>query len=159
MPGGEGKKECGCDQDVIGVLSNLINTRFDDLEKLISANTMKIEGLKKSVDFAYDQIKDIKQRVDVIENSTILQLKERLVESERYSRRWNLKLYGVPETVNKEDVKKETIRICQSVLPEGKQKLPDVIDTVHRLGKLKENESRPRGIILQFSSRTFRDAV
>ncbi|KAK7880687.1 hypothetical protein WMY93_032685 [Mugilogobius chulae] len=107
----------------------------------------------------------LKKRVDVIESNTnkdgatILQLQERLVESERYSRRWNLKLYGVPESVAKEDVKKETIRICQSVFPEGKQKLPDVIDTVHRLGKLKENERKPRGIILQFSSRTFRDAV
>lgn len=145
--------------------SNLINTRFNSLEKLINANTLKIEGLKNSIDFAFEEIKEVKKRVDVIENNTkkdgasILQLQERLIESERYFRRWNLKLYGVPETVTREDVKKETIRICQSVFPEGKQKLPDVIDTVHRLGKFKENASKPRGIILQFSSRIFRDAV
>ncbi|KAJ0057693.1 hypothetical protein NL108_011915 [Boleophthalmus pectinirostris] len=164
-PGDDGKRGYGGDQDVTGILSNLINTRFDDLEKLINANTVSIEGLKKSVDFAFDQIKDVKQRVDVIESNTrkdgatILQLQERLVESERYSRRWNLKLYGVPETVIKEEVKKDTIRICQSVFPEGKQKLPDVIDIVHRLGKMRENENKPRGIILRFSSRTYRDAV
>ncbi|RVE62167.1 hypothetical protein OJAV_G00154480 [Oryzias javanicus] len=34
-----------------------------------------------------------------------------------------------------------------------------MIDTVHRLGRLTENANKPRGIILQFSSRTYRDAV
>lgn len=34
-----------------------------------------------------------------------------------------------------------------------------MIDTVHRIGKMKDNDNRPRGIILQFSSRTYRDAV
>lgn len=38
-------------------------------------------------------------------------------------------------------------------------KFPDVIDTVHRLGQLKENNTRPRAVILQFTLRVYRDAV
>ncbi|MEQ2195634.1 hypothetical protein XENOCAPTIV_016057 [Xenoophorus captivus] len=138
-------------------LSEFINTHFDTVEKLVIDNSLKTEGFKKSIDFAIEEIKDVKKRVNSIENrtkkdDTLLEREKRLIDSERYSRRWNLKLYGVPETVSKEDVKKETIRICQAIFPEGKQKLPDVIDSVHCLGKMRENNSRPRGIILHFSS-------
>lgn len=51
------------------------------------------------------------------------------------------------------------ISICQAVLPDFKAKIPDGIDTVHRLGQLKGDDSKPRGIILQFTSRILCDAV
>lgn len=107
---------------------------------MVSENTQKIEGLKKSIDFAIEEIKDVKKRIDSIENKTkndgaaLSKLEEMIIESERHSRRWNLELHGVPETVSKDDVK-ETIHICQTIFPEGNQKLPDVIDIVHCLGK------------------------
>lgn len=90
------------------------------MENLINANALKIEGLKKSIDFAFDEIKAVKTRVDTVERktnkdgATIVELQQHLTDTECYSRRWNLKLYGVPESVTKEDVKKEAIRICQS---------------------------------------------
>ena len=52
----------------------------------------------------------------------------------------------------------EVIRICQSILPEHKARLPDVIDSVHRLGQPKKDATKPRGIILQFGGRIYRDA-
>ncbi|KAK5614650.1 hypothetical protein CRENBAI_012767 [Crenichthys baileyi] len=65
----------------------------------------------------------------------------------------------VYQRLSKENVKKETIGICQAILPGGKQELPDVIDTVHRLGKMRLNDNRPREIIFQLSCRTYRDGV
>ena len=53
----------------------------------------------------------------------------------------------------------EVIQVCQSVLPEAKDKLPDVVDTVHRLGPKKSDNNQPRGIIMQFTIRIYRDAV
>ncbi|ROL50610.1 hypothetical protein DPX16_23880 [Anabarilius grahami] len=86
--------------DIISTLSDLINNRADGMEKLINNNAMRIEGLKKTVDF-----------------------------------------------------------ICaEEVLPEEKIKLPDVIDTVHRLGS-RMHTDKLRHVILQFTSRVHRGAV
>ena len=35
--------------------------------------------------------------------------------------------------------------MCQALLPEAKDKLPDVVDTVHRLGPRKPTNNQPRG--------------
>ncbi|CAL8281694.1 unnamed protein product [Merluccius merluccius] len=77
---------------------------------------------------------------------------------ENYLRRWNLRLYGMTENKD-QNVCQEVIRICQSILPEHKARLPDVIDSVHRLGQPKKDATKPRGIILQFGARIYRNAV
>ena len=53
----------------------------------------------------------------------------------------------------------EVIRICQSILPEHKARLPDVIDSVQRLGQPMKYATKPRGIILQFGARIYRNAI
>ncbi len=149
--------------DIVASLSALINTRSDNIEKMVGANAMKIEGLKKTVDFAYAEIKDMKGKVSMPEKRAsheerrVNDCQQRFSELERYSRQWNLRLYGLEES-EKEDVRRKTIEICQDVLPEQKTKLVDDIDTVHCLGTKRPNDSKPRGIILQFSSRVCRDA-
>lgn len=165
------KPQRSVDTDSEGIvqrISVIFNTRIDSLEKsvekMISNNTLKIEGLKKTVDFACAEISEVKgkvthidNRVSVAEKKTSL-LEQRVTELENYSRRWNLRLFGVAENKD-QNVRQEVIHICQSILPEHKDKLPDVIDSVHRLGQLKKGATKPRGIIMQFSARIYRDAV
>ncbi len=135
---------------------------------MVGENSMKIEGLKLTIDFACKEIKDAKKRIDAkktkvekclkIEAEVVAQLKDRITELENYSRRWNLKLHGLPESV--ENVKMETIKICQTFFPQEQQsKLTEVIDIVHHLGKRKPGVVKPRGIILRFLSRTHRDVI
>lgn len=157
-------------EDVVAMLSSissLINERSDSLEKLVSNNAMKIEGLKKTVDFVSAEVKDMKVKVDHL--ASRLQLGEqrietcetRLADMERYSRRWNLRLRGVPEK-EKENIRDEVIRICEQTYPEGKGNLSFAIDTVHRLGKKQNeigNKSVSRAVIVQFTSRIIRDAI
>lgn len=141
--------------DVVEALSKLINKRMDDL-------TLQIEGIKKTVDFVCEEIRDVKARVGNLEQKSTKEEKrvdsnqQRIADQERYSRRWNLRLFGVKET-EKEDVRKITIEICQAVLPEYQQRLLDTIDTVHRVGPRRQNSTRPRAIIIQFISRVTRD--
>ncbi len=124
--------------DIVASLSALINTRSDNIEKMVSANAMKIEGLKKTIDFACAEIKDMKGRVSALEKrvsheeKSVNDCQQRVSELERYSR-WNLRLYGVAET-EKEDVRQKVIEFCQGVLPEQRERLADTIDTVRRLG-------------------------
>lgn len=149
---------------VISTLSNLINTRSDAIEKMVSENALKIEGLKKTVDFVCAELNDIKGKVSHVETRLNTEEKkmgfceQRLTDLERYSRRWNLRLHGVNEK-EREDVRAESIRICEALFPEGGIRLADKIDTVHRVGRKLQNNSRPRPIIIQFSSRVARDGV
>lgn len=135
------------------------------MEKLIAENNLKTEGLKKTTDFVCAEVKDVKQKTHHLEKRVangeqrLDAAEKRVSELESYSRRWNLRLFGVPETEGL-DVRQEVIRICRAVLPEEESKLPVVIDTEHRLGPKKQSAlSDPRGIILQFTSRVFPDAV
>lgn len=159
-------------------LTKLINSRSDTLEKMVSGNSIVISEMKKAVqentkhitavkesfDAVCAEINDMKDRVANMETQvekcqTNAEAQERRISHlESYSRRWNLKLYGLAEK-EKQDVQQEVIQVCQSVLPEAKDKLPDVVDTVHRLGLMKPSNNQPRGVIIQFTSRIYRDAV
>lgn len=159
-------------------LTMLINSRSDTLEKMVSDNSIVISEMKKAVqentehitavkesfDAVCAELNDMKGRVVSVEAQlekykAIAEAQEkRISHLESYSRRWNLKLYGLTER-DKQDVRQEVIKVCRSVLPEMQDKFPDVVDTVHRIGPKKSNNNQPRGIIIQFTSRIHRDAV
>ncbi|MEQ2205171.1 hypothetical protein XENOCAPTIV_027483 [Xenoophorus captivus] len=67
-------------------------------------------------------------------------------------------MYGVAES-EKKDVRARVSEICQDLLPEHKTKFAETIDTVHRLGRKRPPDSKPRGIIIQFSTGLCRDAI
>ncbi|KAG7523103.1 hypothetical protein JOB18_039455 [Solea senegalensis] len=89
---------------IISSFSALINTRSDNLESMVSANALKIEGLKKTVDFVCAEINDVKNKVCTLEKKMANEERRvdtcqlRVSDLERYSRRWNLRLYGVEES-------------------------------------------------------------
>ncbi len=87
-----------------------------------------------------------------------LKTMNRVSELERYSRRWNLRLQGLPED-REEAVRARVTSVCQAVLPEEKETLPAAIDVAHRVGKLRQDNTKPRGVIMRFISRRCRDAV
>lgn len=149
--------------DIVSTLSTLINARSDELKTLVQNNTAQITGLRGEMETVCRQMSEVKGKVSQLELSLeeekkhVNMLELRITEMERYSRRWNLKLHGVAERVEDKGVRKEVIRICQALLPSDAERLPDVIDTVHRVGVKKPNATR--GIIIQFSSRVHRAAV
>lgn len=49
--------------DIIASLSALINMRSDNIESMVSTNALKIEGLKKTIDFVCAEMKDVKSKV------------------------------------------------------------------------------------------------
>lgn len=160
----------------LGALSQLINTRSDALEnvigentraitsmkEVINENTKQITSVKEAIEFVSAEVNHLKNKYGVME-STLSKVEEtcvghdrRLSQLESYSRRWNLRMHGIPEN-EREDVRGRVIDVCQHLLPEDKDRLSSAVDTVHRLGRKQPNKNR--GIILQFASRFFRDAV
>ncbi|ROL52846.1 hypothetical protein DPX16_8409 [Anabarilius grahami] len=109
--------------------------------------------MKVKVDHLASWLKHREQRIETCETW--------LADLERYSRRWNLRLRGLPEKKEK-NIRDEVIRICEQTYPEGKGKLPFAIDSVHRLRK-KQNQigskSAPRAVMVTFILRIIRNAV
>ncbi len=88
------------------------------------------------------------------------QLKEVCMGMQNYKRRWDLRIYGVKESgPDKESNTRDTvIKILSKVSTKIALKLPDVVDSVHRLGQ-RRGDGRPRVIIIQFAMRLYRDTV
>ncbi len=128
------------DSDIIGTLSRLINERSDSIEKLVSGNTERIDELSKKIDVAFADIKEIESKICKVEGHVlelekpVKMLERRMDEFGSYSRQWNLRLHGVPENKD-ENVRLQTVKICQSILPEESSQLWEVIDIAHRLGQ------------------------
>lgn len=141
-----------------------INTRADNLEGLINKNTLSIEGLKKSLDFAFAEVETLKVEMKEVKTANekydqkISELQHKLNEAERYGRRWNLRLHGVPEG-NPEDIKAKVTNICCAVIPSSQEKITGDIDMAYRLGKKTGATDRPRTTFIRFTSISTRDLL
>ncbi|KAL1262712.1 hypothetical protein QQF64_005451 [Cirrhinus molitorella] len=113
----------------------LINCRSDKIEQKISNLNGKINAVTSELKSVAAKVTCLERRVDQVEQP-INQMQRRMDDLETYMRRRNLKLI----------VKRK--------------KIPEV-DVVHRLGKpqLGSGGGRPRATIIQFSTRTCRDAI
>ena len=81
--------------NIIMLLTAKIDERANGLEVMVRENTMKIEAIKKSVDFIFGEVKTLKsdmKKVEVIcqENEKkVAELEQKVNEAERYQRRCN----------------------------------------------------------------------
>lgn len=118
--------------NVIEALTSRIKESANDLGKMITSNTVSIEGLKKSIDFVFEEVNALKTdlkscKTTANSNCTkIHELEQRLNDAERYQRRWNLRLYGIPEH-HEENIKQKVIGVCVSVVPDSNISFKDVI--------------------------------
>lgn len=75
-------------------------------------------------------------------------MKGRILNQERYKRRWCLRIKGKKERVN-ENVRAEVVEILCKIAPDLAAKMEDAVDIVHRIGRVIEN--RHRQIIILFA--------
>ena len=145
-------------------IAGLINERADNLESLVNHNTVSIDGLKKSIDFVFAEVETLKADMKVVNvacENNIQKLSEvemRLNEAERYQRRWNLRLHGIPEN-KQENIKAKVSDICCAVVGENQSMIKEGIDIAHRLGRFNDKQKKPRTTIIRFTNRSSRDLV
>lgn len=152
---------------IISAVIEKINERADKTDQAVHYNTVQIDGLKKSLDFCHQEVVDLKrQNVGLKNKCDLLQKKvnemeNKMNESDRYSRRHNLRLHGVPEKGDTH-VKLQVRDICRAVLPtEEADMVVAAVDVAHRIGRPKEGgqDQPPRPVIIKFISRTARDVL
>lgn len=133
------------------------------IDNTVAVSCEKLDKLSEKVSHMSEEIKTHGVKIALIEKENKelraenLRLKENFDEMQRYSRRWNLKLQGVPER-DGEDTRSVTISILKQVVPGIQDKMEDVIDVAHRLG-LRRSDGAPRNIVMRFTMRTYRDIV
>ncbi len=102
------------------------NERVNGLEELLRANTVSVEALKKTREFLFNEVKDVKDDMKHVKNDLKMvheisdvhgkkmsEIDSRLNDVERYKRRWHLRLYTAvkPAAVQKNTVKPAAIEI------------------------------------------------
>ncbi|KAG1956935.1 hypothetical protein F2P79_008391, partial [Pimephales promelas] len=115
--------------EAIEVKIQNIEERTDAIKQATGENKENIEKLQRQVEFLATENKS---------------LKEKVLEAARYKRRWNLRLFGLPEKED-EKIRDEVIGILTRVVPMSVDDLRRNVDTVHRLGiKGATNNNMPR---------------
>ena len=130
----------------------------DDLQMIISeAISSALKPLKDSVANLQNEVSSLKEtvenlKVELVNRDEHIQRLETIVadgldEREQYSRRNNLRIFGIQERKNgDEDTDKLEIEVAAKM---GVSLEPCHIDRSHRVGKISEN---PRPIIVKFVS-------
>lgn len=84
-------------------LMGVINQNSEKIMERISSNTNAIEKINGRLNNLFHDLGETKESVEVLKtqlstaDSRVQELEERLDEQERYHRRWNLRLFGLPE--------------------------------------------------------------
>ncbi len=132
---------------------------MDEQDKRLKTFESRIEANTKAVKENKEDIGKMQKQIDALtkENRS---LKEMCLENARYKRRWDLRLLGLKEREN-EDTQDVVVGILTRVIPVEVDKLREMVDTVHRLGKKNDaaQNKMPRPIIIQFAMRTVRNEV
>lgn len=135
--------------------------KVSSMETTVRNTDHAITFLNESVEKLIKDTSNHNERILTLEKKTAdlsegnKQLKLQVLEANSYRRRWGLRLQGMKEE-DKEFTRDLVIKILGKVSPQIADKLSEVVDSVHRIGKRK-NDNSPRGIIIQFSMRHFRD--
>lgn len=138
---------------VLGLLGRY--TRFATLEEKLSSNMNAITEVCSHLKAVEMQVQSNKKEIKGMPEQ-IAKLQQRCDDAERYSRRWNVRLYGMKETPE-ENVRAEVTKLFSVLAPEDKEKMGFLIDMVHRVGAPRDNSNRP--IIIQFNMRSYRSKI
>lgn len=151
--------------NIIRVISAKINERADITDEAVKHNTMQIEGLKKSLEFCHQEVVDLKKenatmkiRVEEMQKK-VSEMEQKVNDTDRYSRRYNLRIYGMKEE-REENVKAKVETICRPVIPGSDgEEVRVAVDVAHRIGRIDSGGKNkfPRPVIVRFMSRSARD--
>lgn len=135
--------------------------KLHSVEASVKENTASICNLTCSLEAI--KLEDVTDKVLSLQTKVVKLEKENKVLNDKcsgldsYKCRWNLRVAGIPEREG-ENVKMVVIDLFRNLSPHTAEKLQDMVNIAHRLGP-KSGNTNPRRIIVQFLSRTWRDAI
>lgn len=147
--------------DVLAAIKSVDN-KVEVFGQQLKTNSEMLTRIVKQVDLNSVNITKCNSKVEVLEKEHSdlkeenAELKERLLETERYKRRWNLRLLGLKEQEG-ENLREKVEELLLELFPKWDEQIEDVVDSVHRVGR--REKGRSHQIIMQFARRRHRDEV
>ena len=102
-----------------------------------------------------NEVTTLKESMTRLEQENQL-LKKKLDDVEQYTRRNNVRVFGIPEEEN-ENVENSVLKVFQEKMGVAVQ--PESMERCHRLGRRDDRNRGPRPIIVKFMSYKHREAV
>jgi len=129
-------KQFGVEQEEMKKTVNGLCSEVADTKKGVQRNERCINNLNTKQDELLTTVSNLEMEIDRLEG---------------FSRRNNIKLFGIPEEVGDtdEDCAEAVRNVLQTYVPENEWS-PDVIERAHRLGKPNPRNPNPRPIIAKF---------
>lgn len=144
-----------------GDLQNLTTLFMDKIQQLET----RLYGLETERDILKTDVEKVK-RENVALRAEISSLRSSVSKefnnTEQYSRRWNLRVFGIKQTQN-EDVTEKCIKLFTEKV--GVTTRADDVQVAHRVStghqspQTQQETHRPPAVIVQFSSRRVRDEI
>jgi hypothetical protein len=135
-------------------ISKLAQT-VDELRSALFTVQVENDELKKSVENMRKEQENLQEQLT--EARYLAEIADRRAEElDAYSRRNNLRVYGIKEESEK-DCEEKVLNIIQDTLKVNVKK--EDVEAMHRLGAKKDNNQSSRGIIVRFVNRRNRDSV
>ena len=142
------------DSDVVNLIKEQIQSNFrlilqEEIQKGNDDLFSKLNGMAKQIDNQNKELAACKQQLSR-ERSYTKNLEEKLLRLETYSRRDNLKFFGIPESGGETPIDCER-KVIQAIHNAGLGEIqPRAFVRCHRLGTPHSSNPRPRPILVRF---------
>lgn len=140
---------------------DILNTELKPIKDDVQELTKAVDHMSSQYDDILKEQENTKEKMKLLEtenrslNVAVDDLKRRVNQMEQYSRSNNVEIQCVPERKN-ENLLSIITKLCELVnCPTAGQN----VSHCSRIAKFDSNSSRPRSIVVQFSSPRFRDEL
>jgi predicted nuclease with TOPRIM domain len=121
-----------------------------DTEVKKSIGEIVSDRLNAEISSLRSELQEKNARIDALEKK-LLSLESQTEGLEQYSRRNNIRVSNIPEQSN-ENITSTTLSILNDNLKLDPPICEQDIDRIHRTGKVTENPSKPRSVLIKFVS-------
>lgn len=148
--------------NAINSLGQRVDDRMEEFSTQLQQHSSMLASIAKSVQFNAEELKECKTKIKHLEKKVETLTKEnedmrgRVLNNDRYKRRWCLRIKGKKETAN-ENIRAEVVELLRRIAPDLAVKMDEAVDVVHRVGRMMDN--RQRQIIILFVRRAVRDDI
>ncbi|XP_023185888.1 uncharacterized protein LOC111607963 [Xiphophorus maculatus] len=146
----------------ISSLGQKLDDRMEEVGMQIKQHSAMLAAIAKSVQLNSEELNDCKKKIIELEKQVDtlskenVQLKGGVLNSERYKRRWSLRIKGKKEKSG-ENIRDEVVALLCKIAPDLASKMDEEVDVVHRVGR--KMHDRDRQIIILFVRRALRDDI
>lgn len=159
-----------CEMVSLSILERIEKRQVESLERLqsledaVKENTKTTKTVTDSLEALWGRVEDMAGQVNTLQaeaaalGKTNTELRDKYNDMDAYSRRWNLRVAGIPEKTG-EDIKKIIIDLFGQISPDIANQLALTVDIVHRVGPRSGQERSSRRVIVRFLSRSHRDKI